>query len=133
MVDQFSNDSLDSVLNEGFIVGESEGSWCDVYPLHATSKLTVGRDGRNDIVITDERCSRRHCVFRKSRGHWYVCDLDSINGTYVNGNRIRRNQKLRPGDRIRVASQKLMYAATVVDPSEVIANLVSGFPDAAAF
>lgn len=126
MVDQNPNDSLDSVLDEGFIVGESGGSWCDVFPLHAASKLTVGRDGRNDIVITDERCSREHCVFRKLDGHWFVCDLSSCNGTFVNGNRIRRLQKLRPGDRIRVASQKLLYAATVVDPAEIIAGLMPG-------
>ena len=125
MVTQNPNDSIDSVLAEGFIVGETDGSWCDVFPLHSASKLTVGRDGHNDIVIPDVRCSREHCLFRKLHGHWYVCDLGSSNGTFVNGNRVERLQKLRPGDRIKVASQKLMYAATVVDPREIIADLTA--------
>lgn len=122
MVTQNSTDSLDSVLSEGFIVGETDGSWCDVFPLYATTKLSVGREGHNDVVISDDRCSREHCLFRKLNGHWYVCDLGSSNGTFVNGNRVERQQKLRPGDRIKVASQKLMYAATLVEPRDIIAD-----------
>ena len=122
MVIQNPHDFLDTVLQEGFIVGETDGAWCDVFPLFAATKLTVGREGHNDVVISDVRCSREHCVFRKLNDHWYVDDLGSSNGTFVNGNRVERTQKLRPGDRITVASQKLMYAATVVDPQEIIAN-----------
>lgn len=125
MVTQNPHDSIDSVLAEGFIVGETEGAWCDIFPLYSATKLTVGRDTQNDIVIPDVRCSREHCMFRKLHGHWYVCDLGSSNGTFVNGNRVARLQKLRPGDRIKVASQKLMYAATVIDPHEIIANFTS--------
>lgn len=131
MVTQNPHDSIDSVLAEGFIVGETDGSWCDVFPLHATTRLTVGREGHNDVVIPDVRCSREHCVFRKLDGYWYVCDLGSSNGTFVNGNRVERTQKLRPGDRIKVASQKLMYAATVVDPREIISDFVSNHSSAA--
>ena len=122
MVIQNPHDSLDTVLQEGFIVGETDGAWCDVFPLFAATKLTVGREGHNDVVISDVRCSREHCVFRKLNDHWYVDDLGSSNDTFVNGNRVERTQKLRPDDRITVASQKLMYAATVVDPQEIIAN-----------
>ena len=125
MVTQNPHDSIDSVLEEGFIVGETDGSWCDVYPLFSATKLTVGREGHNDVVISDERCSREHCSFRKLDGDWYVCDLGSSNGTFVNGNRVERVQKLRPGDRIKVASHKLMYAATVVDPQEILADFAS--------
>ena len=122
MVIQNPHDSLDTVLQEGFIVGETDGAWCDVFPLFAATKLTVGREGHNDVVTSDVRCSREHCVFRKLNDHWYVDDLGSSNGTFVNGNRVERTQKLRPGDRITVASQKLLYAATVVDPQEIIPN-----------
>ncbi|NQV26405.1 MAG: FHA domain-containing protein [Rhodopirellula sp.] len=125
MVSRAPHDSIESVLAEGFIVGETDGSWCNVFPLYSATKLTVGRDGDNDVVIPDARCSREHCMFRKINNNWYVCDLGSSNGTFVNGNRVERLQKLRPGDRIKVASQKLMYAATVVDPHEIIAELTS--------
>lgn len=127
------HDSIDSVLTEGFIVGESGGSWCEIHPLHATEKLTVGRDKRNDIVISDDRCSRRHCVILKIEENWYVSDLGSSNGTFVNGNRIARLQRLRPGDRIGVASQRLLYAATVIDPAEIIADLAPSGLDVSSF
>lgn len=121
-----SHDSIESVLTEGFIVGESDGSWCDVYPLFATKKLHVGRDGHNDIVVPDLRCSREHCLFRKLNGSWFICDLGSSNGTFVNGVRIERLQKLKPGDRVRVGSQRLLYAATVVNSTDVVADFASG-------
>jgi pSer/pThr/pTyr-binding forkhead associated (FHA) protein len=130
MVDHNPHDSLESVLTEGFIVGESEGSWCDVFPLYAASKVTVGREGHNDVVIPDGRCSRDHCVFRKIDGSWYVCDLGSSNGTFVNGNLIGQKQKLRPGDRIKIASQKLLYAATVVDSQEILDDFAASRADA---
>lgn len=120
-----SHGSLESVLTEGFIVGESDGSWCDVYPLFATKKLHVGRDSHNDIVVPDLRCSREHCLFRKLNGCWYICDLGSSNGTFVNGTRIERLERLQPGDRVRIGSQRLLYAATVVNPGEVVADFAS--------
>ena len=125
MVIQNPHDFLDTVLQEGFIVGETDGAWCDVFPLFAATKLAVGREGHNDVVISDVRCSREHCVFRKLNDHWYVDDLGSSNDTFVNGNRVERTQKLRPDDRITVTSQKLMYAATVVDPQEIIADFAT--------
>lgn len=122
MVTQNSTDSVDSILMEGFIVSETEGEWCDVFPLFDVSKVSVGRDRGNDIVVSDSRCSRKHCAFRKTPGGWYVQDLESSNGTYVNGRRIEVMQKLRPGDRIKIGSRKLIYAATMVDPGEILAN-----------
>ena len=119
---QNSNDSMGSITAEGFVVGETDGSWCDVFPLSAGSKLSVGRGGSNDVVVFDSRCSREHCEFRKLHGRWYVCDLGSSNGTWVNGKRIESVHLLHPGDRIDVASRKLLYAPTLVDPEDIVAD-----------
>jgi len=63
------------------------------------SQLLLGRSRECDVVLTSDAVSRRHArlVFRD--GHWMVCDLDSRNGTSVNGVRVGRC-RLRPGDRM---------------------------------
>src|SRR5262245_6603211 len=45
--------------------------------------LTVGQSSRNDVVLRDERVSRRHCVIEVGRGCVRVRDLNSTNGTMV--------------------------------------------------
>jgi len=78
------------------------------YPLSRTQEVIVGRDSSCQIVLDSSiygTVSRRHAVFRPmlTSGigqRWLVCDLNSANGTYVNGQRITQCQELRAGDRI---------------------------------
>ncbi len=60
----------------------------------------VGRDGILEIPLTDPTVSRRHARLTVTEGGLSVLDLRSRNGTYVNGERIKR-QVVLPGDRIR--------------------------------
>jgi pSer/pThr/pTyr-binding forkhead associated (FHA) protein len=59
---------------------------------------TVGREGT--IVIRDEFASASHARLWVAHGRWYVEDLDSTNGTWLNGRRIRAAQLLKKGDKI---------------------------------
>jgi pSer/pThr/pTyr-binding forkhead associated (FHA) protein len=63
--------------------------------------ITVGRSPEADVVILDEKASRIHCGIRLWDGEFYVKDLKSRNGTYVNDQRVDV-AKLKSGDRIRV-------------------------------
>lgn len=65
--------------------------------------ITVGRSPEADVVILDEKASRIHCGIRLWDGEFYVKDLKSRNGTYVNDQRVDV-AKLKSGDRIRVGS-----------------------------
>jgi hypothetical protein len=67
-------------------------------------ELLVGRAQSCDVVLEDRSVSRRHArlVFRDAT--WVICDLDSTNGTFVNGVRVGRCQ-LRPGDRVLIGEQ----------------------------
>lgn len=69
-------------------------------------ELIVGRARSCDIVLEDRTVSRRHArlVFRDST--WVMCDLDSTNGTLVNGVRVGRCQ-LRAGDRVLIGEQAI--------------------------
>jgi len=70
---------------------------------------TIGRSRGSRIPITDQFISTSHArVFRK--GHfWFVEDLGSLNGTYVNGRRISGEQQLHVRDEIRVGETVLRW------------------------
>lgn len=50
--------------------------------------IQIGRGARNDIVIDDNEVSREHCRLVWNKDHFEIYDLDSSNGTYVNGQRV---------------------------------------------
>jgi pSer/pThr/pTyr-binding forkhead associated (FHA) protein len=56
--------------------------------------VQVGRGKRNDIVVDDNEVSREHCRFVRNETHYEVFDLDSSNGTFVNGQRVRDSWQL---------------------------------------
>ncbi|HPC58612.1 MAG TPA: FHA domain-containing protein [Kiritimatiellia bacterium] len=66
--------------------------------------LSIGRSREADIPLLDDRVSRVHCGIRLSEGEFYLKDLKSRNGTFVNGQRVEDTVKLKPGDRIQVGS-----------------------------
>ncbi len=81
----------------------------DVHLLVPGRKLTVGRYKSNHVVLLDEHCSRHHAEFYEKGGRWYVRDLSSQNGTYVNGKRIK-NAALEDEAMIRVGQVHLRFS-----------------------
>ena len=67
---------------------------------------TVGRAARADFIVDAALVSRLHCRFTAGDEKLEVVDLESTNGTYVNGKRIRRAE-LKTGDRLRVGRVEL--------------------------
>jgi len=59
----------------------------------------IGRQSDCHLVLRDNRASRTHARIVAEDGYWYVEDLDSLHGVYVNGQRVRR-QRLSTSDRI---------------------------------
>lgn len=75
---------------------------------------TFGRDATNTFVIEDEEVSRFHFRIKK-RGRLFICeDLESKNGTYVNGDRIL-NSIIKNGDKILIGSTEFQFAASEPD------------------
>jgi pSer/pThr/pTyr-binding forkhead associated (FHA) protein len=62
----------------------------------------VGRRRDCDLRILSAEVSRRHCVLSIDGGYVYVEDLDSVNGTFVNGSLIVSRQGLWPGDNLEI-------------------------------
>lgn len=74
-----------------------------------SAPVTVGRGGQNDLVLSgDEFASARHARIEvRGDGAW-VQDLESTNGTYVNGSRVAGAQRLAAGDVLRVGETDLV-------------------------
>ncbi len=62
----------------------------------------IGRAAECTISIADEFTSNQHAKIYQAEGRYYVEDLGSTNGTYVNGRRIHYPTELRGGDRIKI-------------------------------
>lgn len=77
----------------------------------------IGRDPACDIVLSDNRCSRRHALLEETPEGLVVQDTGSSNGIFVNGRRVERSP-LRPGDTLRIGDTVLQV------PSEVEETVV---------
>jgi pSer/pThr/pTyr-binding forkhead associated (FHA) protein len=62
----------------------------------------VGRRHDCDVRIISAEVSRRHCLLSIFDGYLNVEDLDSVNGTFLNGKRVAGKQIVRPGDRLQI-------------------------------
>jgi hypothetical protein len=72
--------------------------------------LTVGRDSANDLVIDHPLASRRHARLEHDDQGYFVRDLESTNGTYVNGTKIEGARQLHNQDTIWVADVELIFS-----------------------
>ena len=87
--------------------------------------VTVGRHPDSDIFLDDITVSRRHAEFRRDAARFWIHDVGSLNGTYVNGNRAD-DLMLTSGDEIQVGKFKLVLIVaegeTDADDGEPVAG-----------
>ncbi len=74
---------------------------------------TMGRATRADFVVDAALVSRLHCRLAAGAGEIEAVDLESTNGTYVNGERVARAM-LKDGDKLRVGAVELVVVRTGV-------------------
>ena len=73
---------------------------------------TVGRATRADFAVDAALVSRLHCRLTAGATEIEVVDLDSTNGTFVNGERIEKRKTVKSGDRIGVGRVELLVEST---------------------
>ncbi|MBN2713528.1 MAG: FHA domain-containing protein [Planctomycetes bacterium] len=76
--------------------------------IHEDDVIKMGRTEDNDVVVRDTFASRHHAVVRSHTGRVIIQDLESRNGTWVNGERVD-TAELKDGDRLEFGSQIYIY------------------------
>jgi pSer/pThr/pTyr-binding forkhead associated (FHA) protein len=71
-------------------------------------RLSIGRRPDSDVFLDDVTVSRDHALLVRRAGSWFLDDLGSLNGTYVNRRRIE-SHRLQDGDELQVGKYKLTY------------------------
>lgn len=77
----------------------------------------IGRSSEA-LVLNDRTISRRHAELTPDDGRWYINDLESSNGTFVNGVRVTARRMLQPGDQIRAGSTLFVYGEFTRTPTQ---------------
>lgn len=100
------------------INGSLKGS---TFPLN-TDHVSIGRESASVVCLSHNSVSRRHCLIKRSGDEFVISDLDSYNGTFVNGVPVKE-QTLTHADQIKIGSIALLF---LIGESEdaITANLV---------
>jgi pSer/pThr/pTyr-binding forkhead associated (FHA) protein len=76
---------------------------------------SLGRGEENDVRIRDDTVSQTHATLLRKRGAWFVVDLRSMNGTFVDGSRVSGERELHPGACVRLGAVELVFRAIDAD------------------
>jgi pSer/pThr/pTyr-binding forkhead associated (FHA) protein len=112
--DDFPNETIisESLLGQRLSKVHKTGAMFLVFQgrsIPITSRITVGRDADNSIVLDDPLASRHHAVIQKVKNQYFIEDMDSTNATFVNSRRvpIGKYLRLRPDDTILIGRTEL--------------------------
>jgi pSer/pThr/pTyr-binding forkhead associated (FHA) protein len=74
-----------------------------------TPVVNIGRADYNDLVLPDESVSTTHAKLQRREGVWVLVDLDSTNGTFIDGDQIKGEAPLVPGATVRFGDVYLVF------------------------
>ena len=77
-----------------------------------TPVANIGRADYNDLMIPDESVSTSHAKLQRREGVWVLVDLDSTNGTFVDGDRVKGETPISPGVTVRFGDISLVFEPT---------------------
>ena len=89
--------------------------------------LSIGRSREADISLIDDKVSRAHACIRYSDGQFFIKDLGSRNGVYLNGQKIDADVPLKPGDRIQIGAT--VFVLEQESPAEDAAKAIGAVSD----
>src|SRR5579871_3798892 len=92
-----------------YLVVRRDDGFGDVFPLTAGQRHTLGRAATNRIVLKDDLCSREHAEVYYAEGRWRLRDLNSLNGTRLNGEPLDTEWELSPGDEVHLGRTQLLF------------------------
>jgi serine phosphatase RsbU (regulator of sigma subunit) len=94
--------------------------------------IVIGRSRTADLMVEDASVSRRHAALKVSHGEWFIEDLGSENGTYVNGRRVTRPTCVKAGDQLTLGAIMARVAETMTRPSAASPRMAASAIDPGA-
>jgi sigma-B regulation protein RsbU (phosphoserine phosphatase) len=76
-------------------------------------RIVIGRGRESDVFLPDYRLSRRHAEIEQRGDAYFLVDLGSTNGTFLNGQRVIGERRLRDGDLISLGESRLIFSSGV--------------------
>jgi Nif-specific regulatory protein len=86
-------------------------------------EVSIGRDSSNSVRLADSLLSRRHCRIMREGDSFQLSDLESLNGTFVNGRPVRRHT-LTHGDQISIGDSRFVFLLQEADEPAQASNPV---------
>jgi pSer/pThr/pTyr-binding forkhead associated (FHA) protein len=85
-----------------------------------TPVVNIGRADYNDLVFGEESVSASHAKLQRRDDLWFLTDLDSTNGTFVDGEQLRGEVALMPGSTVRFGDVAVLFDPTDVRSPQAI-------------
>jgi hypothetical protein len=90
------------------LIRQSDGV---IFPV--IDRFTIGRERQNNLCLDDRDVSRKHATIEPLPGGWQITDLNSTNGIYLNGARIKGAARIKAGDLLELGKTKFRLDITV--------------------
>jgi hypothetical protein len=102
-----------------------------------TDQITIGRNPESDIIVDEEEVSRNHAVLIRGHADFFVQDLETANGTDINGGRMMSRHTLQTKDVVQVGTLEITFIRTTKEPASlgldvVYSSQLKGFAGGAA-
>ncbi|MCA9126358.1 MAG: sigma 54-interacting transcriptional regulator, partial [Planctomycetales bacterium] len=104
---------MQQTSTHAYLIIRTGNRWTDVLKLQPSQSIGIGRSSENAIVVREEGISRKHSQVSSSNGGWFVEDLGSRNGTFLNGVMLSGRERLTEGDNIRVGKCEILFSSTL--------------------
>jgi len=85
--------------------GKDNGSTFELYK----NEISIGRDSKNLVVLHDHQASKNHAEILFDEGNFWIDDLNSRNGVFINGKKLHRKEKLVNGNIIKIGCTILKF------------------------
>jgi len=105
-------------LSNSWVI-HSKASWLEQNIFTIENKVIIGRDPACDITLPLEYLSRKHLELEIRSGHLFIKDLDSSNGTFLNGQKVTESE-IKSGDKIKLDVLTFEVSGPSHDPNKTI-------------
>lgn len=96
-------------------------------PVPDGSTVIIGRDSSTALPLRDTMTSRMHCKIQSMEDGFYLTDLESMNGTYLNGEKVREQVKLEHGDLIKIGDTLFTFQSDDSSDSSLAGQRIGGY------